>query len=246
VHDTLLFVAVAAAFAGGQWWDRRCIRAEFEALGHRIERIRWRPLAPFTARRPHWRAWFYTVTTQGPDGTTWRSRVATQVLAGVEILAREVMAEPSQEPARGATAPGRVTGIAPIAGEARSRVPYAAVAAACALGCLLLAGVPYWALPYRSADLPSSLYGPGLAAVTIAAAALRMAWPHRWRTTALLLAFAVVAVVGIRVAVDVARDPTSHNLFPFELAIAGAVGAAAALAGIGLGAFANRRLRGSA
>jgi ABC-type branched-subunit amino acid transport system permease subunit len=40
-----------------------------------------------------------------------------------------------------------------------------------------------------------------------------------------------------RVIVDVVRDPTSHNLWPFEIVIAVLVGAAAAVAGALLGSL---------
>jgi ABC-type branched-subunit amino acid transport system permease subunit len=57
---------------------------------------------------------------------------------------------------------------------------------------------------------------------------------------------AVPAVVTLRVQVDVMRDSTSHNLWPFEVVIAVFVGGVAALAGTLLGTLALRlsRLRG--
>ena len=45
-------------------------------------------------------------------------------------------------------------------------------------------------------------------------------WRGRWRLTA---ALPVVAGRAVNFAADVARDPTSHNLFPLEILI-GAVG----------------------
>jgi len=46
-------------------------------------------------------------------------------------------------------------------------------------------------------------------------AALRC-WRGAWRLVALLPAVAVI-VVALRIVVDVRRDPTSHNLWPFEV-----------------------------
>ena len=46
-----------------------------------------------------------------------------------------------------------------------------------------------------------------------------------------------VRAVAIRVAVDVARDASTHNLWPFELMIALALGLGAALAGTALGSL---------
>ncbi len=49
------------------------------------------------------------------------------------------------------------------------------------------------------------------------------------------MATVIPSVVMVRVMVDCSRDPTSHNLWPFELIIAVFVGGAAALAGSALG-----------
>jgi hypothetical protein len=49
---------------------------------------------------------------------------------------------------------------------------------------------------------------------------------------------AVIAFVALRIIVDTARDPTSHNLWPFEIIIYGAV----AVATIGALKIARRML----
>jgi hypothetical protein len=59
-------------------------------------------------------------------------------------------------------------------------------------------------------------------------------------TTFAFLSGSVVFVVAARIAVDTARDPTSHNLWPFEIVIAGFVGAVAAGLGITIGALVRR------
>jgi len=43
----------------------------------------------------------------------------------------------------------------------------------------------------------------------------------------------VLAVLG-RVGVETARDPSTHNLWPFEIIIAGGIGLAAAIIGVGV------------
>jgi NhaP-type Na+/H+ or K+/H+ antiporter len=43
-----------------------------------------------------------------------------------------------------------------------------------------------------------------------------------------------VLAVLVRVAVETARDPTSHNLWPFEALIAGSIGFVGALIGVGV------------
>jgi hypothetical protein len=55
-------------------------------------------------------------------------------------------------------------------------------------------------------------------------------WRGNWRIAVALPAAAAVFVV-LRIAIDVARDPTSHNLWPFEVLMTGA-GCAVAVAAL--------------
>lgn len=48
------------------------------------------------------------------------------------------------------------------------------------------------------------------------------------------LPLVLVAAVAVRVCLEVARDPTSHNLWPFEMALASAVGLGISLSAWGL------------
>jgi len=98
-------------------------------------------------------------------------------------------------------------------------------------------GFVYWQLPYAQLSLPNSLYGPGLAAVGLIALMLRAFGVGRFLTVWLLVAASVPAAVMARVLVDTLRDATSHNLWPLELVIAGAVGLGAALVGALLGSL---------
>ena len=100
---------------------------------------------------------------------------------------------------------------------------------------LIGVGFKYWQLPYGQINLPSSLYGPGLVAVGAVAMLLRAFGAGRFVTLWLWIAAAVPLAVAIRVAVDVARDATTHNLWPFELAIAAGLGLAASLLGVLVG-----------
>lgn len=52
-------------------------------------------------------------------------------------------------------------------------------------------------------------------------------WRGGWRVAA-AVPLAVVGFVVLRIVFDVMRDPTSHNLWPFEVLMAGAFGAVAA------------------
>lgn len=54
-------------------------------------------------------------------------------------------------------------------------------------------------------------------------------WRGGWRVAAAVPAALMVFVV-LRIVLDTARDPTSHNLWPFEIIMAGALSAAAMLA----------------
>jgi uncharacterized membrane protein (GlpM family) len=54
-------------------------------------------------------------------------------------------------------------------------------------------------------------------------------WRRGWRIAAVLPLFGVAFVLA-RILLDTRRDPTSHNLWPFEIVVA----AAAALVALGL------------
>ena len=101
---------------------------------------------------------------------------------------------------------------------------------------LIAMGIPYWLIPYNKLNLPGALIAPGLLVVCISALLLRLfnVAPF-WRATRIMAA-TVPGVVIIRVLVESLRDPTSHNLWPFEVIIAAFVGfgtaAAGAMAGV--------------
>jgi len=105
---------------------------------------------------------------------------------------------------------------------------------------LVLTGIPYWRLPYNAdyfGDLLVQLGLVGLAAVTAALAASGTA--GLWRIFRTMLA-AFPAAVAIRVVVDVAQDPTDHNLWPFELIIAAVFSLVAVVPGLVVGAMVRR------
>jgi hypothetical protein len=95
----------------------------------------------------------------------------------------------------------------------------------------LAVGVPYFLIPYRELNLPSALYGPGLC-VLIATAALTLGCGATtfWKNVAIIGA-TVPAIILVRVVVETAADPTSHNLWPFELIIGSIVSALCAFMG---------------
>ncbi len=105
-----------------------------------------------------------------------------------------------------------------------------------AVACLAVA-VPYWQIPYARLSLPNGLYGWGLAVVALVAAVLRGSFGASiWRSL-VVPAVAVPAVVLARVVADGFADPTSHNLWPFEVVIALIVGVVAATPGAIVGSL---------
>ncbi len=101
-------------------------------------------------------------------------------------------------------------------------------------------------IPYSKVNLPDALLGPGLVVVLAAAVLARGYSGKSFLRSVLVMGSAVPAAVMVRVIVEVAQRPASHNLWPFELVIAVLVGGTAAVAGALLGSlllWANRRRR---
>jgi len=120
--------------------------------------------------------------------------------------------------------------------------PWAAVAASV---CALAIAVPYWAAEYGEVeDGGLSTYAVPVM-VILAAAALIVSVLHlasKFETAIALCIPAPVAVIG-RVLMDTADDPTTHNLWPLELAVAVGISIPPVLAGI-LAGWSARRVLG--
>lgn len=106
----------------------------------------------------------------------------------------------------------------------------------------LAMGVPYWLVPYGTVNLPAALLHPGLMVVALAALCVRAAGAAPVLKAAHAAGLAVPAAVMARVMVDGLRDPTAHNLWPFELVIALGVGYPCSLAGALVGLAVARGL----
>ena len=116
-------------------------------------------------------------------------------------------------------------------------------------GCIasfLAVGLPYWQIPYSDVELPTTLMTPALIVVALAAALARAIGSSRFMVCVLAVGATIPAAVMARVTVDTAADPTSHNLWPFEIVLAGFVGASAAAAGAVLGSIPKWLTRGVA
>jgi hypothetical protein len=117
--------------------------------------------------------------------------------------------------------------------NAECRTPSTALLVAVALS-LLAVGVPYWQIPYAALSLPNALLGVGLLVPLLAAAAIRVVAGVPF-LAAVGVGLAVPCVVALRVVADVMGDPSSHNLWPFEVILASVVGLAVSVCGALLG-----------
>jgi hypothetical protein len=104
----------------------------------------------------------------------------------------------------------------------------------------LVVGVPYWRIPYNKATAAAMVGG----AILIGAVALiaRVLIDARFLRVVLVLAAAIPVTVMARVVVDTTRDPTAHNLWPFELVIAFLVGLTGTVPGTLIGSVFRRML----
>jgi hypothetical protein len=106
---------------------------------------------------------------------------------------------------------------------------------------LLACGLTLWPIPYREVSMPGNpsaaswLILGGLAGL-VAGYLIR----PRWAPPVLAVTGGFgLAVLG-RVAVETARDPTSHNLWPFEVVIAGVIGLAGGATGVAIARLLQR------
>ena len=95
----------------------------------------------------------------------------------------------------------------------------------------LAVGIPYWLIPYNKVNLPSALIEPGLLVVVFAALLIRSQRASSFWEVVSIVGASVPAAVFARVIVDGLKDPSSHNLWPFEVIIALLMGFLCALAG---------------
>jgi hypothetical protein len=102
---------------------------------------------------------------------------------------------------------------------------------------LLAVGLPYWRIPYDKLALPNSIINLGLVVPFVAAAVVRFFSGVSLRRSVIVIGLAVPCAVVLRAVVDVFADPTSHNLWPFEVVIASGVGFGVSLGGAVFGSI---------
>jgi hypothetical protein len=140
--------------------------------------------------------------------------------------------EPASPPGQGAD-PRR----AQQAGGAQSDVQRTALLFGVAF---VVAALLYWPTFEARTNLPDALYGAPLAVAALTALVDAYLSRRPFARSLWIGAAVLPAAVFARVVYDGLRDPTSHNLWPFEIAIAIGVGLPAALAGAALGWLALR------
>jgi hypothetical protein len=109
------------------------------------------------------------------------------------------------------------------------------------LAGLLACGLPLWPIPYHEVSMPGNPSAEiwlllGALAGLFAGSLLR----PRWFVPIAAVTAGFVTAVLVRVAWETSADPTSHNLWPFEVVIAGFFGVVSALIGVGLARVAQR------
>jgi hypothetical protein len=104
-------------------------------------------------------------------------------------------------------------------------------------------GAPYWRVPYQDVELPITILTPELLVLTVAAALLRLLGRVHFIIATTVAALGAPAAVMARVVVDTAQDPTSHNLWPFEVVAAWMVGVFAAAVGAVIASIIGRASR---
>jgi hypothetical protein len=113
--------------------------------------------------------------------------------------------------------------------------------AMCMAGAFLASGIPWWLAPYNRFTFSHPAAILGFLAFVGLAAWFAGGTELGFGRTVLAAGAAVPAAVMVRVVVDTAKDPTSHNLWPFEVAFTG-VFAFGLAAGAGLLGLLFRRL----
>ncbi len=109
--------------------------------------------------------------------------------------------------------------------------------------CARASGSPYFSLDYSQVSLPSSLFGWGLVLIFVVAAGIRITNAASFLSTLATCASVLLVIVMARVVRDTVLDPTSHNLWPFELMIACALAVPVALVGTSFGLLVRLAMR---
>ena len=108
-------------------------------------------------------------------------------------------------------------------------------------GSFLVVGLTYWQIPYVQVSLPDAVWGAPLIFVVVSAALPCILSATRFWLSTLIVGSSVPAAVLARVMYEAFLDPTSHNLWPFEIILSAGPGLIAALVGALAGKLLARR-----
>lgn len=108
--------------------------------------------------------------------------------------------------------------------------------------CFFVVGIPYWQIPYDEINLPGAILNSRLWVVVILSAVVFLMEHRTFRNNVMVMGLSVPAVIIVRAAWDLMLDPSSHNLLPFELIIAAAIGFPCSLSGTVMGFLAGKLL----
>ena len=99
----------------------------------------------------------------------------------------------------------------------------------------LAAGIPYWRLPYDEINRGHFAILPGALLLGFLTLILVVAEVARVKPIAVTMLLCVPTIGVVSIIKDTATDPTSHNLWPFEVAIAAVFGALVVVPAVLLG-----------
>ena len=115
--------------------------------------------------------------------------------------------------------------------------------ATCLAGAFLASGIPWWLAPYNRFTFSHPAAILGFLTFVVLAAWFAGGTELGFSRTVLAAGAAVPAAVMVRVIVDTVKDPTSHNLWPFEVVLTGAFAFGLAAGAALLGLLFRRLLR---
>lgn len=103
-----------------------------------------------------------------------------------------------------------------------------------------LIGIPFWDIPYSQVSVPNSLVAPRLISLVALTVILTVFEVASLRRILVVMSLCLPVVVYARVEVETGRDPTSHNLWPFEVVFALFLGVICVLPAVLIGKLALR------
>ena len=111
------------------------------------------------------------------------------------------------------------------------------------VAAFFLIGIPFWDIPYSQVSVPNSLVALGLIGLVVLTVILTAFEVASLRRIFVIMSLCLPVVVYARVEIETGRDPTSHNLWPFEVVFALFLGVICVLPAVLVGKLALRWIR---